>query len=105
MGGFWNDAALTNEERIHDAWVARVRRAIGLTAVFGDEGRGIECYGAWSLDHGNGVSVRCGDVDGFVPLSAFRPTMSSADIRETLANACDPDLAARIGDLRDPGGS
>lgn len=59
--GFWNDRGLTQEERLaeqrRDAIVARYRRAVGLATVYGDEGRGLDCFGVVG-DDGFGLCVR-----------------------------------------------
>lgn len=55
--GFWTDRAMTCEEFAQDRIVERYRRAVGLTSVYGDEGRGLDCYGVLRRMDEGGWSV------------------------------------------------
>jgi hypothetical protein len=100
--GFFLDRPRDPEERaLHDATMA-VRRAIGLTAVFGAEGGDINCCSALSsADDSVGVRIEVGDDWAFVPFTALSDAKSPADVRGVLAAAL-PAHAALILARRSP---
>ncbi len=99
---FWNDRATTDAERHSDDLTRHIRRALGLTAVFGDEGRGLGCYNAVDMRTGDeGVSVSAPGHGVFIPFGEITLSTPYAEIRRMIAESC-PALAEIVQERRAP---